>query len=574
MATNTQVKFLKVNGMPSTGLVVGAIYFDKKTGLVNVATSATTYESFGGRISETEYKESTKVLSITKNDGSTIDISFADIASASEMAVELGKLDTAVKAAQSAADAAQADVDAVEKALGNGFSEASTATAQLAAVKATADAAAVKATVDAELAKKANADQVTLDINAAKDAAIAAAATDATGKADAAKNAAIADADGKFETVNQAISALQGALGTGENVGTQIANAIGALDATVGSESVAEGKHVAVQVVEVDGKLTAVNVSESDIASKSAFEAEQQRVAAKEAAVDASISALAAEGTGRVSVLEEQIKGLTGATHFIGVKDALPESGNNGDIVIVGSKEYVYSEESNPKWVLLGDTTAEADAISTLQGTVAGHTTAIGEISADLAGYKTTVSDTYVTKETYNGLSNTVGGHTTKLGELETAVGLNTSARTNHAGRIEALESVANGLATNYVGAAAYATDKQAFEKAHEDLGKNIETVSGNLSTLQGTVTTMSGTQTTQGQAISKNAEDIAALQQQVGGINVGVTKVTGNADVVANPNTGEVALSLNKATAVTSGETKAVTSGAVYEAMCWVEFN
>lgn len=41
MATNTAIKFRKVNGMPTTGLVAGTIYFDKATGTINVATSAT-----------------------------------------------------------------------------------------------------------------------------------------------------------------------------------------------------------------------------------------------------------------------------------------------------------------------------------------------------------------------------------------------------------------------------------------------------------------------------------------------------------------------------------------------------
>lgn len=45
------------------------------------------------------------------------------------------------------------------------------------------------------------------------------------------------------------------------------AQAIAALDATVGSTTVASGKHVAVQVVETDGVLTGVTVTEDDIAS-------------------------------------------------------------------------------------------------------------------------------------------------------------------------------------------------------------------------------------------------------------------------------------------------------------------
>ena len=50
--------------------------------------------------------------------------------------------------------------------------------------------------------------------------------------------------------------------------------AVKALDATVGSTTVENGKHVAVEVVETDGKLTGLTVTESDIASKVALDSE------------------------------------------------------------------------------------------------------------------------------------------------------------------------------------------------------------------------------------------------------------------------------------------------------------
>ena len=55
--------------------------------------------------------------------------------------------------------------------------------------------------------------------------------------------------------------------------------------------------------------------------------------------------------------LEGQIAGLTGAMHFVGVKEELPLSAANGDIVIVGSAEYVWSDEKvgGAGWILIGD---------------------------------------------------------------------------------------------------------------------------------------------------------------------------------------------------------------------------
>ena len=52
--------------------------------------------------------------------------------------------------------------------------------------------------------------------------------------------------------------------------------------------------------------------------------------------------------------LEGQIAGLTGAMHFVGIKEALPAAGesNDGDVAIVGTTEYVFAAG---EWKELGD---------------------------------------------------------------------------------------------------------------------------------------------------------------------------------------------------------------------------
>lgn len=50
--------------------------------------------------------------------------------------------------------------------------------------------------------------------------------------------------------------------------------------------------------------------------------------------------------------IEAQVAGLTGAMHFVGIKDELPVEGANGDVVIVGTAEYVWSDG---EWKLIGD---------------------------------------------------------------------------------------------------------------------------------------------------------------------------------------------------------------------------
>ena len=66
---------------------------------------------------------------------------------------------------------------------------------------------------------------------------------------------------------------------------------VNGLDATVGSQTIAKDKHVAVEVVQVDGKLTAVTVVEDDIASADALTAEKERAEGVEADLDAAIKA-------------------------------------------------------------------------------------------------------------------------------------------------------------------------------------------------------------------------------------------------------------------------------------------
>jgi hypothetical protein len=52
--------------------------------------------------------------------------------------------------------------------------------------------------------------------------------------------------------------------------------------------------------------------------------------------------------------VEGKVAGLAGAMHFVGVKEELPaiEGSNSGDIVIVGTTEYVFD---GAKWVIVGD---------------------------------------------------------------------------------------------------------------------------------------------------------------------------------------------------------------------------
>lgn len=69
------------------------------------------------------------------------------------------------------------------------------------------------------------------------------------------------------------------------------------LDATVGSTTVASGKHVAVEVVETNGKLTKLTVTENNIASASDLSDEVTRAKAAETAIDKAVGLTKAQSS-------------------------------------------------------------------------------------------------------------------------------------------------------------------------------------------------------------------------------------------------------------------------------------
>ena len=68
------------------------------------------------------------------------------------------------------------------------------------------------------------------------------------------------------------------------------------------------------------------------------------------------IASITQNENGEITVTKKSIQasdlGLSGAMHFVGVKTTLPNSGNDGDVVLVGGKEYVWASN---KWNELGD---------------------------------------------------------------------------------------------------------------------------------------------------------------------------------------------------------------------------
>lgn len=89
MATN--LSFQKIATVPTSGLVVGRIYFETSTGMIKVATSATAFDKFGDGVKSASWNESAKTLKIINESGEEISLNLSDVASASAVTTELAK---------------------------------------------------------------------------------------------------------------------------------------------------------------------------------------------------------------------------------------------------------------------------------------------------------------------------------------------------------------------------------------------------------------------------------------------------------------------------------------------------
>lgn len=89
MATN--LSFQKIATVPTSGLVVGRIYFETSTGMIKVATSATAFDKFGDGVKSASWDKSAKTLKIINKSGEEISLNLSDVASASAVTTELAK---------------------------------------------------------------------------------------------------------------------------------------------------------------------------------------------------------------------------------------------------------------------------------------------------------------------------------------------------------------------------------------------------------------------------------------------------------------------------------------------------
>ena len=83
---NTILKFYR--GAAPSAPAAGMIWFDKANSTIKVYTG-TAWESYAGKLIDATWDEKKKALTLVKQDGSTHEISFADVASAAKLAQEI-----------------------------------------------------------------------------------------------------------------------------------------------------------------------------------------------------------------------------------------------------------------------------------------------------------------------------------------------------------------------------------------------------------------------------------------------------------------------------------------------------
>lgn len=268
--------------------------------------------------------------------------------------------DATVSALSDRVDVAETDIDDLQTAIAEGGSVANAiADAKKAGTDAqdavdTLENGQVKTNTDAIAAINNESTGILAQAKSYADGKDTTIAT-AQSKADSAY--ALAESKATMTEVNAAIS------GAGHAVKTEVDQAISDLDSAYkAADSTLETKLQGNIDKKVNQTAYDTKVGELDD--------EDTRLAGLISDMDTTYKAADTALDGRITTLEGQITGLSGAMHFDGVKAEVPSdvSGyESGDVIIVGEKEYVFNGTA---FVEFGDVSAEGERIGALETTV------------------------------------------------------------------------------------------------------------------------------------------------------------------------------------------------------------
>lgn len=204
-------------------------------------------------------------------------------------------------------------------------------------------------------------------------------------------------ADSLNAAMDSRVDALEEAVGTGGSVDSKITAAIGKLDK---SDTAVDGQVVSA-VSETDGVITVSRralvetdiptLSQSKVNGLATSLAGKQNTLVFNSAYDASTNKAAT-----MADVTEAVGDLSGAMHFEGVKESIPENSegySSGDVILVGNKEYVFDGET---WHELGDESIYAVKGSIVNADIAANAaiaqSKIANLTADL-GKKANTAD-------------------------------------------------------------------------------------------------------------------------------------------------------------------------------------
>lgn len=176
-------------------------------------------------------------------------------------------------------------------------------------------------------------------------------------------------------------------------INSAVTSGLNSLDATAGTTTIESGKHVAVQVVEKDGKVTAVTTTESDIASKSDLDTLSGKSVTAVAMIggDASITA-ATDGTKKITINTDgsKVKMTSYSTNTRTVTGTI-FSGSTGSTV--AAADTVNAAVGKLEKLIIEDETIVDARIKNIESTVAANEVTAGNgISKTAVSGKTQIS--------------------------------------------------------------------------------------------------------------------------------------------------------------------------------------
>lgn len=258
-------------------------------------------------------------------------------------------------------------------------------------------------------------------------------------------------ADSLNTAMDSRVEALEEAVGTGGSVDSKITAAIGKLDKT---DTAVDGQVVSA-VSETDGIITVSRralveadipvLSQSKVNGLATSLAGKQDTLVFNSAYDASTNKAAT-----MADVTEAVGDLSGAMHFEGVKESIPEDPagySSGDVILVGNKEYVFDGET---WHELGD-----ESIYAVKGSIVNS-----DIAANAAIAQSKIANL-----------------TTDLGKKANTADLGTMAIKDAADYVAKTEAPGYGdILTKTSATATYATIATVGNKVDKVEGKGLST--------------------------------------------------------------------------------------------------